>query len=341
MCRLKRSILILLIATVWVTGPLFSQQTSVVTANALRLDLRVLGHPPKDVIPPDESAITSLVMGADGRLYGGTTGEKAHLFVLDPQWGHVVPLGFIPGETSIFHSLAPGLDNSIYIGTSLPMTGRPDARGKDVAAAYSAYKGGHLYRFDTAQEASGQKRMQIPTPQRELPFLTDLGIVVAGEGIISLVRGEGEIYGMTFPNGHFFVCDLETGKIADKGVVCGAPLHEEPFKSVPRALVIDTQSRVWGARDRGTLFHYDPETGELYVLFRTSSSCGMGTGVQNHSGCGCFGTGWYDLRRHFRWIHIPARPGIQNPFESWQAAVAVPDQGLGIQPDRSVVRNRG
>ncbi len=264
MCRLKRSIIILLIASVCVTGPLFSQQTSLVTANALRLDLRVLGHPPKDVIPPDESAITSLVFGTDGRLYGGTTGEKAHLFVLDPQWGHVVPLGFIPGEKSIFHSLAPGLDNSIYIGTSLPMTGRPDARGKDVAAAYSAYEGGHLYRFDAAQEANSQKRMQIPTPQRELPFLTDLGIPVTGEGIISLVRGEGEIYGMTFPNGHFFVCDLETGKIEDKGVVCGAPLHEEPFKSVPRALVIDTQGRVWGARDRGAFFHYDPEAGEVF-----------------------------------------------------------------------------
>jgi hypothetical protein len=260
---LKRSFAILIITSFCITLPLFSQQTGVVTANALRLDLRVLGHPPKDVIPPDESAITSLVIGSDGRLYGGTTGEKAHVFVLDPQWGQVFPLGFIPGEKSIFHSLAPGLEGSIYIGTSLPTVGRLDARGKDVAAAYATYQGGHIYRFDTVQELNSRKRMQIPDPRRDLPFLKDLGIAVPGEGIISLVRGEGELYGITFPNSHFIVCDLETDKISDKGQVCGAQLHEEPFKSVPRTLVLDTQGRVWGAHDQGALFHYDPEKGEL------------------------------------------------------------------------------
>ena len=61
---------------------LHSQQTGTFTANPLRLDLRILGHPPLDVIPPDESAITSLVIGADGCLYGGTSGKRAHLFVL-------------------------------------------------------------------------------------------------------------------------------------------------------------------------------------------------------------------------------------------------------------------
>lgn len=50
----------------------------------LRLDLRMLGHPPLDVISPGESSVTSLVIGTDGRLYGGTSGKRAHLFVLDP-----------------------------------------------------------------------------------------------------------------------------------------------------------------------------------------------------------------------------------------------------------------
>lgn len=61
-----------------------AQETGSVTANPLRLDLRFLGHPPLDVIPPGEASVTSLVVGTDGRLYGGTSGKKAHLFVLDP-----------------------------------------------------------------------------------------------------------------------------------------------------------------------------------------------------------------------------------------------------------------
>ena len=48
-----------------------AQQTSTVTANQLRLDLRFIGHPPEDVIPPGESAITSLVIGADERVRTG------------------------------------------------------------------------------------------------------------------------------------------------------------------------------------------------------------------------------------------------------------------------------
>ncbi len=54
---------------------LAAQETTMYAANPLRLDLRVLGQPPLDVIPPGESAITSLVVGADGNLYGGTSGN--------------------------------------------------------------------------------------------------------------------------------------------------------------------------------------------------------------------------------------------------------------------------
>ena len=259
---MKKAIFPLAILTL-VSGLSRAQQTSTVTANQLRLDLRQLGHAPVDVIPPGESAVTSLVIGSDGILYGATSGKRAHLFALDPAWGQVFPLGHLPGEESIYHSLASTPDASVYIGTTLHNIGRVDERGRDVLAKYEDYAGGHIYRFNPAEERDNRKRMQHPDPGRPLPSYEDLGIPVPGEGIVGLVMGDGQLYGMTFPGGHFFVTDLTTGRTEDKGAVCGPPLHEEPFRSIPRALVTDGKGRVWGAGDYGALFHYDPETGAI------------------------------------------------------------------------------
>ena len=111
-------IILVVLCTLVIIPNLFSQQSGTITSNPLRLDLRALGHPPLDVIPPGECAITSLVVGEDGCIYGGTSGTRAHLFQLDPKWGHVFPLGYLEGQESIFHSIVSGPDSSIYIGTS-------------------------------------------------------------------------------------------------------------------------------------------------------------------------------------------------------------------------------
>jgi hypothetical protein len=259
---IKRALLLSAILVLIPSIDSSAQQTRTVTANQLRLDLRFLGHPPIDVIPPGESAVTSLVIGADGFLYGGTSGKRAHLFSLDPQWGHVFLLGHLE-EESIYHSLAAAPDSSIYIGTSLSNMGRVDERGRDVLARYEDYPGGHIFRFDPIEEREKRKRMQSPDPNRRLPFVEDLGIPVPGEGIVCLVMGEGEMYGVTFPGAHFIVTDLATGKTEDKGAICGPPLNEEPFRSIPRALVIGEDGFVWGAGDHGALFHYEPESGEI------------------------------------------------------------------------------
>lgn len=236
-----------------------AQQSSTVTKTQLRLDLRFLGHPPVDVIPDGESAITSLAMGKDGALYGGTSGKRAHLFRLDPKWGHVFPLGYLPGEESIYHSLAAGDDGAIYIGTSRVNIGEIESRGQDVLERYDGYPGGHLYRFYPAREIENRRRMQNPRPDQPLGFHEDLGVPVPGQGIVYLLASGGRLFGVTFPGGHFFVTDTETGETEDKGPIVGSPLNEEPFRSIPRAMVVDADGLVWGAGDYGALFHYDPD----------------------------------------------------------------------------------
>jgi len=262
-CRLRTLLAIWLALPVVGTSVAVGQQTSTVTANPLRLDLRPLGHPPVDVIPPGESAITSLAIGSDGFLYGGTTGARAHLFQLDPKWGKVYPLGFLPGEESIYHSIAATDDGGIYIGTSLATVGAIELRGQDVLERYENYGGGHLYRFDPAAEREARVRMQHPQPTEPLRHYEDLGIPIPGQGIVHLLTSERKLYGVTFPDGRFFVTDLDTGETDDKGPICGPAVSEEPFRSVPRAMAIDGSGRVWGAGDYGELFHYDPETDTL------------------------------------------------------------------------------
>ena len=100
--------------------------------------------------------------------------------------------------------------------------------------------------------------MQTPDPRRPVKALTDLGVPVPGEGIVCLLMGEGYLYGITFPTGHFFRTNLETRKSEDLGLVCGPPLNEEPFPSIPKALARDHRGWIWGAGDYGALFHYIP-----------------------------------------------------------------------------------
>jgi sugar lactone lactonase YvrE len=257
------SLAIAFFSTIFLPINLECQQTRTVFSHPLRIDLRNLGRPPLDVIPPGESAITSLVIAGDGRIYGGTSGKRAHIFVLDPAWDQVFPLGHIPGEESIQHSLVAAPDGSLWIGTSLYHSRHNDKKGQEILARYEDYPGGHIYRFDPQEERESRKRMQRPETERPIPFITDQGIAIQGEGIVCMVCGNRELYGVTFPSGHFFVTDMETGKTTDFGEICGPPLHEEPFRSIPRALLVDRKGRVWGSGDNGALFHYDPKTEKI------------------------------------------------------------------------------
>jgi len=44
-------------------------------APQIRIDLRDLGYPPRDVIPADESAIRALAVAPSGVIYGATSGR--------------------------------------------------------------------------------------------------------------------------------------------------------------------------------------------------------------------------------------------------------------------------
>jgi len=82
-----------------------------------RIDVRDLGYPLVNEIPNNSCAITSLITAANGKIYGGTSGEFAYLFVFDPALNKVRHLGRIKDQQGIHHSLVEDKNGCIYIGT--------------------------------------------------------------------------------------------------------------------------------------------------------------------------------------------------------------------------------
>ena len=239
-----------------------------------RVDLRGLGFPDVNEIPENSSAITSLLTASDGSIYGATTGETAYLFIFQPSTNKVRHLGRIPGEQSVHHSLAQGSDGSIYLGTGLNMF-RPvgiseggywedvaENLWKDIQNHFSSYPGGHLYRYQPEQS---NPNVKLPDMEAEVE---DLGIPLAHNSIYALCANPAgsELYGITYPDGHFFVYKAEQGSFHDLGPIDPSVVFHGPerwWRSLPRSLICDDAGRVFTSSQGGELVYYSPETEQL------------------------------------------------------------------------------
>jgi hypothetical protein len=228
----------------------------------VRIDLRDLGYPPRDVIPPDESAIRSLAVAPSGAIYGATSGRRSHLFVLYLQHGYVRPLGYLKGVTTVHRSVVVAANGDVYIGGSIGV----DNNGE----GYCGYAGGRLLRYRPSP-TDEEKPIRI---EAECP-VEDLGVPVAGDGIYTLAidRERNVIYGLTYPTGRFFSYSIANGKFAVHGGVAERSIPGEKFekdRDIGRALTLDADGRVYGSGDRGAIFRFNPETGKLDWLRLTA-----------------------------------------------------------------------
>jgi hypothetical protein len=209
-----------------------------------RIDARDLGYAPVDVIPDGESGITSLTVAPNGYIYGATSGNHAHLFVLIPRHGYVQPLGVIPDTTSVTHAVAVSNSGDVYIGTS------PD---------------GHLLKYTPRDDNDEQIHIGKPLPVK------DLGQPVPGASIFTLTidRNANVLYGLTSPNAHFFEYSIASGKFTDFGVVAkNIPAGEkfEKDKMMSRMLVVDQAGNVFSSGEDGDFFRFDSKTQKLQKL---------------------------------------------------------------------------
>jgi outer membrane protein assembly factor BamB len=241
-----------------------------------RLELRDLGYPEVNQIPANSSAITSLLAARSGKIYGGTSGDDAYLFLYDPSLNKVKHLGKIKGQQGIYHALVEDSDGSLYVGTGMNVLRAVDltrevpstpesvfiALWSDIKRPYEHYEGGHLYRYDPATGDG-----QVLFPEDASP-VEDLGIAVANNGIYALAIDPRArtLYGITYPDGRMFAYEIPQKKFRDLGEVDHKIIFHGPerdWRSLPRALVVDDLGRVYTSGDDGLLVYYDPRSGKI------------------------------------------------------------------------------
>jgi hypothetical protein len=241
-----------------------------------RVDLRDLGYPLVNEIPENSSAVTSLFTAHNGKIYGGTSGEESYLFLFDPAINKVRHLGKIPDQESVHHSLVEDKDGLIYLGTGRNMfeeivlskggIGNEELIDKslweDIKNHFRNYAGGHLYRYNPVKD---DQKVKLPGMSCELE---DLGIPLAHNSIYALaINAAGnEIYGITYPDGHFFVYSIEIKKFTDLGPVDEKIVFHGPeryWRSLSRALVCDRSGKVYFSGTGGTIRYYDPVTKKI------------------------------------------------------------------------------
>lgn len=243
--------------------------------NQQRVDLRDLGYSMVNEIPVNSSAVTSLITARNGIIYGCTSGDEAYFFLFDPAINKVKHLGKIPGHTGVHHSLVEDKDGNIYIGTGknmfadIPLSkwGEGDDKfdvtlWKDIKKSFNDYRGGHLYRYYPGVSNENVKLVDMDCE------IKDLGIPLANNSIYALtINSKGdEIYGLTYPDGHFFIYNIAVKKFTDLGEIDTQKVYHGPerqWRTLSRSLVCDESGRVFMSGTKGMLKYYDPSTGKL------------------------------------------------------------------------------
>lgn len=209
-------------------------------------------------IPANERGILCLASDDQGRIFGGTTGRAAHLFVYDPKVDEVRSLLRLEGGIGFAHALIRLPDGTLIGGTQADPTG--------IAMETDDKQVGWLYRF---------------TPNKDGSVKADkLGQPVAGQGIYTLAYDEKTqtVMGNTWPDGHFFTFDVKSSKFTDHGAIAGyrpyeTPQHAEDLnkgvakkvkysRQVSKAIFVYHGKAYTGGKD-GYLFEYDPGSQKL------------------------------------------------------------------------------
>jgi len=202
------------------------------TVQVRPLGRKGLGRP----IPPGECAITALVCGPEGRIYGGTSGRRAHLFRYDPgpTGDCVMHIGPVGQEREITGLVAHG--RFIYGATG-------DAGGA----------GGWLFRYDASRDGVsdyGYGRGEVEMLCQPLE-----GEAIAG---IALDAARERLCGIGAKTGAFFWHDLASAQVTQAGVATEAGVVSSPL--------LVTRDAVYGVVEQGRMFRCDLVTGALERL---------------------------------------------------------------------------
>lgn len=204
-----------------------------------------------------ESAITSLTLGPDRRIYGATSGKNCHLFVFCNLLNKKIDLiEKIPGEMTVRNSLALDNDMTMYIG----------ANSTDVTGVVH----GTVYSLKISTETYFAEEGVNPTIFKVEKGLTSIGEPVKGEGIHNLLyhKQTNSIIGLTVPGTHLFKYDVTQGKFKIITRVSSglSVVARRKGRLISNTLVNTADNNIYGTGDAGCFFKYDPDTDEIEYL---------------------------------------------------------------------------
>jgi outer membrane protein assembly factor BamB len=215
--------------------------------------LRELGWSKLGLLIPDgENRITSLVRSENGKIYGITSGKRAHLFVYNPlstselkENPETCPLEIrvIEDQLTYCNSLASVSSGKIYIGT---------LRGNGIGPI-----GGDLYEYDPSREYEMWEEHGLP--RRPFPFeasnplIKKLDNVTDGKGVARLTADSNRqiIYLITSQGANFIAYSTIDNKILLKEKISIPSLYS--------SLVCDSSGNVYWSDDAGLLCRFNIE----------------------------------------------------------------------------------
>jgi hypothetical protein len=241
-----------------------------------RLDYRNLGYPEVNEIPADNARISALLTGHNGYIYGATSGKESYMFLYDRHINKVRPLGKLPNTSGVHHTMVQDNNGYIYLGTGLnlldeiPLT-RDFPGGHraiehqlwiDIKAYHDKFPGGRILRYNPARGDEGVYLEESPA------IVDDLGLILAKNSIYALTidNQKDVLYGITYPDAHFFSFDINTRRSQDYGPMLDTLVFSGPersWRSLPRALLVLEDGRVLTSGIEGYLTIFDPTTGKF------------------------------------------------------------------------------
>lgn len=181
-------------------------------------------------IPPEECAITSLVKGKNGKIYGATSGKRSHLFYysFSPDGDGVCDIGIIEGAISVRKSLCVDKNGKIWGGVT---------EGKK----------GLIFNYDTSSDYMGEGR----TSCGKIEFVLE---PVQGEFISTLIIDEERnfLYGISSKSGFLFAYSISDKSVSIKGQIDENEIFSE-------TLVMDERGNVYCCGAFGKIFKYSVE----------------------------------------------------------------------------------
>jgi hypothetical protein len=181
-------------------------------------------------IVPDESHITALDATPDGRVYGGTSGKRSHLFV------------------GMFHGVTGMIFDMKAVEGATQCAAVCCGKTKLLACVNGPSGGGRILRtrleplpFDLIQEWGFAR-----------PEFDDLGQAVPGEPIVHAVTDASREHVVGVTTRHLFSADIEVAKIQVVGEVAGAG-----------RLAVGSRGNIFGFDGLDHLWRYDSRTRTL------------------------------------------------------------------------------